>query len=173
MKRARYVLIAGILLLDQIVKWLVRRSMYVGESIPVIQSVFHLTYVRNTGAAFNLFEGMSFFLQIVTFFALIFAVWFMEKHLQRHWSLLLSLILIISGGAGNLIDRAALGYVTDLFDFRLITFPVFNVADIAICVGCFFLILYTFLFDRTAGETELDEKRNGEKVRREHRNEQG
>lgn len=67
MKRARYVLIAGILLLDQIVKWLVRRSMYVGESIPVIQGVFHLTYVRNTGAAFNLFEGMSFFLQIVTF----------------------------------------------------------------------------------------------------------
>lgn len=154
MKKARYVLIAGILLVDQLVKYVVRSHMYVGESIPVIQGVFHLTYVRNTGAAFNLFEGMSMFLQIVTFFALVFAVWFMEKHLQRHWTLLLSMILIISGGAGNLLDRLFLGYVTDLFEFRLIHFPVFNVADIAICVGCFILVLYTFLFDRPAEEKE-------------------
>ncbi|MGN0712576.1 MAG: signal peptidase II [Anaerovoracaceae bacterium] len=154
MKKARYVLIAGILLVDQLVKYVVRNHMYVGESIPVIQGVFHLTYVRNTGAAFNLFEGMSMFLQIVTFFALVFAVWFMEKHLQRHWTLLLSMILIISGGAGNLLDRFFLGYVTDLFEFRLIHFPVFNVADIAICVGCFILVLYTFLFDRPAEEKE-------------------
>ncbi|MGN1413237.1 MAG: signal peptidase II [Anaerovoracaceae bacterium] len=152
MKKARYVLIVGILLVDQLVKYVVRSHMYVGESIPVIEDVFHLTYVRNTGAAFNLFEGMSLFLQIVTFFALLFAVWFMEKHLQRHWTLLLSMILIISGGAGNLIDRVLLGYVTDLFDFRF--FPVFNVADIAICVGCFILVLYTFLFDRPAEEKE-------------------
>ena len=154
MKKARYVLIAGILLVDQLVKYVVRSHMYVGESIPVIQGVFHLTYVRNTGAAFNLFEGMSMFLQIVTFFALVFAVWFMEKHLQRHWTLLLSMILIISGGAGNLLDRLFLGYVTDLFEFRLIHFPVFNVADIAICVGCFILVLYTFLVDRPAEEKE-------------------
>lgn len=154
MKKARYVLIAGILLVDQLVKYVVRSHMYVGESIPVIQGVFHLTYVRNTGAAFNLFEGMSMFLQIVTFFALVFAVWFMDKHLQRHWTLLLSMILIISGGAGNLLDRLFLGYVTDLFEFRLIHFPVFNVADIAICVGCFILVLYTFLFDRPAEEKE-------------------
>lgn len=148
MKKARYVLIAGILLLDQIVKYVVRDCMYVGESIPIIRDVFHLTYVRNTGAAFNLFEGMSLFLQIITFLALLFAVWFMEKHLHRHWSLLLSMILIISGGIGNLIDRFVMGYVTDLFDFRF--FPVFNIADIAICVGCFFLVLYTFFFDKPA-----------------------
>ena len=154
MKKARYVLIAGILLVDQLVKYVVRSHMYVGESIPVIQGVFHLTYVRNTGAAFNLFEGMSMFLQIVTFFALVFAVWFMEKHLQRHWTLPLSMIMIISGGAGNLLDRLFLGYVTDLFEFRLIHFPVFNVADIAICVGCFILVLYTFVFDRPAEEKE-------------------
>lgn len=145
MKKARYVLIAGILLVDQLVKYMVRGHMYVGESIPVIQGVFHLTYVRNTGAAFNLFEGMSLFLQIVTLIALIFAVWFMEKHLQRHWTLPLSMIMIISGGAGNLLDRVMLGYVTDLFEFKLIHFPVFNVADIAICTGCFILVLYTFV----------------------------
>ena len=154
MKKARYVLIAGILLVDQLVKYVVRSHMYVGETIPVIQNVFHLTYVRNTGAAFNLFEGMSLFLQIVTLIALIFAVWFMEKHLQRHWTLPLSMIMIISGGAGNLLDRVMLGYVTDLFEFKLIHFPVFNVADIAICTGCFILVLYTFVFDRPAEEKE-------------------
>lgn len=154
MKKARYVLIAGILLLDQIVKYMVRDCMYVGESIPLISGVFHLTYVRNTGAAFNLFEGMSMFLQAVTFFALIFAVWFMEKHLDRHWSLLLSMILIISGGMGNFIDRVMKGFVTDVFDFRF--FPVFNIADIAICVGCFFLVLYTFFFDRAPEEDKKE-----------------
>ena len=154
MKKARYVLIEGILLVDQLVKYVVRSHMYVGETIPVIQNVFHLTYVRNTGAAFNLFEGMSLFLQIVTLIALIFAVWFMEKHLQRHWTLPLSMIMIISGGAGNLLDRVMLGYVTDLFEFKLIHFPVFNVADIAICTGCFILVLYTFVFDRPAEEKE-------------------
>ena len=61
---------------------------------------------------------------------------------------LLSMILIISGGLGNLIDRVWKGYVTDLFDFCLIDFPVFNIADIGICVGCFFLVVYIFFFDK-------------------------
>ena len=148
MKKTRYLLIAALLLLDQIVKLAVRTYMEVGESIPVLRNIFHLTYVRNTGAAFNMFEGMSAFLTLVPLAALVVAVWYMEKHLEEHGTLLLSMILIISGGIGNLIDRIWLGYVTDLFDFCLIDFPVFNVADIAICVGCFFLVVYIFFFDK-------------------------
>ena len=56
----------------------------------------------------------------------------------------LSLCLIISGGLGNLIDRVFMGFVTDMFDFRI--WPVFNVADIAVCLGAGFLILYTLAF---------------------------
>ncbi|MCI8609265.1 MAG: signal peptidase II [Firmicutes bacterium] len=141
----RYLLIVFILAFDQLVKYAVRTSMTVGESIPVIQDVFHLTYVQNTGAAFSLFEGRMMFLMIVPLLALLFGIWYMEKHQKEHNLLLLSLILIISGGIGNLIDRFLLGYVTDMFDFRF--FPVFNIADIAICVGCFFLTLYIFCFD--------------------------
>ena len=148
MKKTRYLLIAAILLLDQIVKYVVRANMYLGESIPVIKNVFHFTYVQNRGAAFNMFDGMSLFLTMVPLIALVFAVWYMEKHLNDHGTLLLSMILIISGGIGNLIDRVWLGYVTDLFDFCLIDFPVFNIADIAICVGCFFLIVFMFFFDK-------------------------
>lgn len=156
MRKARYLLIAGLLLLDQIVKYVVRTCMYLGESIPVIQNLFHLTYVRNTGAAFNLFEGMSGLLTVIPLIALVFAVWYMEKHLEEHGTLLLSLILIISGGVGNLIDRIWLGYVTDVFDFRV--FPVFNIADIAICAGCFFLVVYIFFFDKAQQGENVDEQ---------------
>lgn len=147
MKKARYLLIVAVLLVDQISKYGIRAKMFVGQSIPLLEGVFHITYVQNTGAAFNTFEGMQTFLQLVPLAALVVAVWYMERHLSDHWTLLLSLVLVISGGIGNLIDRVALGYVTDLFDFCLIDFPVFNVADIAICVGCGFLILFMFCFD--------------------------
>ena len=64
-------------------------------------------------------------------------------------ALVLSLCLIIAGGLGNLIDRIALGFVTDMFDFHF--WPVFNVADISVCVGAGFLVLYTLVF---YGKTE-------------------
>jgi len=145
MKKARYILIAAIICIDQLVKFIVRKEMFVGESIPVIDGIFHLTYVKNTGAAFNMFEGASTFLFIVPLLALIVAVWYMEKNINAHESLILALILITAGGAGNLIDRAVKGFVTDMIDFRF--FPVFNIADIAICIGAFLLIVYIFRFE--------------------------
>lgn len=158
MKKARYIFIAAILLLDQIVKLAVRKYMTVGQSIPLLEGIFHFTYVRNTGAAFSLFEGMQTFLTLIPLAALLVAVWYMEKHLNDHGTLLLSMILIISGGVGNLIDRFCLGYVTDLFDFCLINFPVFNIADIAICVGCFFLVVFIFFFDKEQQGEHADEQ---------------
>lgn len=123
--------------------------MYIGQTIKILDPLLHLTYVQNTGAAFNLFEGRYAFLMIVPFCALLFAVWYMEKHRDAHSSLHLALILIISGGIGNLIDRVTIGFVTDMFAFGFWpTFPVFNLADIAICLGCFFLVIYIFFFDK-------------------------
>ena len=129
MVKFRYLLIAGIILLDQIVKFAVRELMYVGESIPVIENVFHLTYVQNKGAAFSLFSGSGFMLIVLPVIALAVAVWYMETHKDVHWTLPLSLSLIIAGGLGNLIDRLFLGYVTDMIDFKIWS-PVFNIADI-------------------------------------------
>ncbi len=149
-KKIRYPLMIGVLVLDQLVKAGARNGMEVGQSIPVIPDVFHLTYVQNTGAAFNLFEGQGLLLMGVTCLLLVLALVYMERHRERHGCLILALALIVSGGMGNLLDRFLHGYVTDLFDFRF--FPVFNVADIAICVGCFFLILYVCLYDRREKE---------------------
>ena len=62
------------------------------------------------------------------------------------------------GGLGNLIDRIWLGFVTDMFDCRFIDFPVFNIADIAICVGCFFLVVFIFFFDKPQQGEKADEQ---------------
>ncbi|MBR5517047.1 MAG: signal peptidase II [Firmicutes bacterium] len=155
MKKYRYLWILGIILIDQIVKYIIRGAMYVGESIPVIKDVFHITYVQNRGAAFNILDGQGLILTIIPAIAIIVGIWYMEKHLKEHWTLALSLILIVSGGIGNLIDRTMLGFVTDMIDFRF--WPVFNIADIAVCVGAGFLILYTLLFyeEKEKNEDEL------------------
>ena len=152
MKNNRYYWIAGIILLDQIVKLIVRSSMYIGQSIPVIKDIFHITYVQNRGAAFNMLDGKSLVLILVPAIAIAIGLWYMEKHLEEHWTLLVSLVLVIAGGIGNLIDRCFMGFVTDMFDFRI--WPVFNVADIAVCVGAGLLILYTFAFYE---EKEIEE----------------
>ena len=89
---------------------------------------------------------------LVPAIAIAIGVWYMEKHLEEHWTLLVSLVLVIAGGIGNLIDRCFMGFVTDMFDFRI--WPVFNIADIAVCVGAGLLILYTFAFYE---EKEIEE----------------
>ena len=148
MKKLRYFVILGVLLADHLVKLLVRGTMYCGQTITVIDGVFNITYVQNRGAAFSLFSGRGPMIMVITFIALCIAVWYMERHKEEHWTLLLALELIISGGAGNLIDRALMGFVTDMFDMHI--WPVFNIADIAICLGCGFLVLYMFVFDKSS-----------------------
>ena len=148
MKKLRYFVILGVLLADHLVKLLVRGTMYCGQTITVIDGVFNITYVQNRGAAFSLFSGRGPMIMVITFIALCIAVWYMERHKEEHWTLLLALELIISGGAGNLIDRALMGFVTDMFDMHF--WPVFNIADIAICLGCGFLVLYMFVFDKSS-----------------------
>ena len=144
MKKFRYLWIVGIIIADQLLKLYIRNSMYVGQSIPVIRDVLHITYVQNRGGAFSILSGHGMILIIIPLAAIAAAIWYMEKHKEAHWSLFCALCLIIAGGVGNLADRIALGYVTDMLDFRF--FPVFNIADISVCVGAGFMILYTFAF---------------------------
>jgi len=142
-----YVIIALVLIADQIVKGLVTGSMAAGQSIPVIDRVFYLTYVQNTGAAFSNFEGQRMLLISVTSVMLIIlSIYLLRKRRTEHWTLLASLSFIIAGGLGNLLDRIRLGYVIDMFDFRF--WPVFNIADIGVCIGCGLMIIYVFCFSK-------------------------
>lgn len=129
--------------LDQITKALVMRLMVPGESIPILQDVFHLTYVLNPGAAFGILSNQRIFL-LATGAVLILATAYFYPLLKRADTCLkLGATAILSGAVANLIDRVQTGYVVDFFDFRI--WPVFNVADIAICAGMGFMI-YSILF---------------------------
>ncbi len=142
-----FVLIAA----DQISKGFIVAEMSVNQTIPVIEDIFHITYIRNFGAAFSILQGKQLLLIIVTFIALTAILLYLAgKRKKDHWLLSLSLSFIAGGGFGNLIDRIRLGYVVDFFDFRV--FPVFNVADICVCTGCGLLILYLFLIEPKIGK---------------------
>lgn len=136
-----YVVIAVLIALDQCTKLIVDRNMAPGESIGVLDGIFHITHIHNTGAAFSFFTGHAMALGIVTGVALLVGLVFI--YLKRNTGgalLMISLSMIIGGGIGNLIDRFARGYVVDFLDFRV--FPVFNMADIFVTVGCALLCVY-------------------------------
>lgn len=127
-----------VFILDQLVKHAVLVSMHLGESIPIIKDVFHITFVLNPGAAFGMLEHQRWIFIVVALLVVVLALVF-YKHIQRE-----SLItrigagLLLGGALGNLLDRIQSGLVVDFLDFRI--WPVFNIADIAICVGAAMLI---------------------------------
>lgn len=129
---------------DQIVKALIRGAFDPGMGVDVFGSIMSLTYVQNTGAAFSMLRGMKWLLVLLPIVLCGFGIWYMTKHDKEHWTMYLALSLAIGGGISNLIDRVVFGFVTDMFDFHF--WPVFNVADIAICIGCGILIIYILRF---------------------------
>ncbi len=131
------------LILDQLVKWLVRSQMVLGESIPLLQNVFHLTYIENPGAAFGLFKDKTIFFVIFTLIIIGIMVYLYLHQTNRKTLFAYSLALVIGGAAGNLIDRVVKGTVTDMFDFCI--WPVFNIADMAVVIGLMYLA-YCLIF---------------------------
>ena len=139
--------------LDQIVKYWAFTSLKIQSSIPLIENVFHLTYVENRGAAFSLFAQfdsrwifVSLAVGVTIAIFIVLRINYLQTGLGR-WSL----VLVAAGALGNAIDRVVHGFVVDLFDFRLINFPVFNVADIFICVGGALFVIY-FMFQHKDNE---------------------
>ena len=133
------------LILDQLTKYLIVQDFTeVGDTFPLWENVFHLTYVKNTGAAFSVFSGgvgWLRWLSLIVSLALIAFAFFGSKLSKLEQ---LGYGFVLAGALGNGIDRFLFGYVVDFLDFRLINFPVFNVADIAINFGIIFLLLTSF-----------------------------
>ena len=138
------ILCIGLLVaLDQITKFIVRTSFTLYESHPLIKNVFYLTYIQNTGIAWGMFKnGRTIFL-ILTVLVLLVCACFYAKipEDKRFTPIRVCLVFLVSGAIGNMIDRISLRYVVDFFDFRLINFPIFNVADIYVTVSMIVLIL--------------------------------
>ena len=134
------------LVVDQITKIYIDRSMRLFESIPVVENFFNLTYVRNKGAAFSFLANASwrlpFFICVSVIAALVILVAFRKLRDDQRLAQL-SLAMIFSGAVGNLIDRLRLGEVIDFLDAHWYGYhwPAFNVADSLICVGVFLLAI--------------------------------
>ncbi len=130
--------------LDQLTKYWVVRTFSLRQTQALISGVFHLTYVTNTGAAFSLFTGkvdLLRWLSLGVSLALIALSCF--GPVLNRWDRL-GYGLILGGAMGNGIDRFVLGHVVDFLDFRLINFPVFNLADAFINIGIICLLISTF-----------------------------
>ena len=128
-------LVISVLIFDQLSKYFVSKGISLGQSIPVVKNVFHITYILNTGAAFGIFKDKAIIFIIAAIIAIVFILisWRYKANRQTE----IALALILSGAIGNLIDRIRLGAVIDFLDFRI--WPVFNIADSAITVGVILL----------------------------------
>lgn len=133
-------------ILDQLSKLAIQKFMELGSTIPILQDFFHLTYIKNYGAAFSILQNKTILLTVLPIVMIILIIGFMfYMRKKSHPALMISMSLIVAGGLGNLIDRLAYGYVVDFVDFRV--FPIFNVADICVCCGCGLLLIYMFFIE--------------------------
>ena len=134
------------LIIDQITKVYIDRTMQLFQSIPVVDNFFHITYVRNRGAAFSFLSHASwrlpFFIGVSLVAAIVIIIAYNKLREDQRLAQV-SLAMIFSGAVGNLIDRVRLGEVIDFLDAHWYQhhWPAFNVADSLICVGVFLLAL--------------------------------
>ena len=143
-------LIAFLIIIDQLTKGTIQSSFALGESVPVIQGFFSITHVHNSGAAFGMGADAHPFLRDVLFryLPLIICGWIFAgliKSLKGPYYVSLAFALILAGAIGNLLDRFQLGYVVDFFLFywkdERHHFPAFNIADSCITIAAFLLFI--------------------------------
>ena len=146
--RLALIIVSAVIVLDQITKALVQNLMHLYQSIAIVPGFAHLTFLKNTGAAFGFLAGPRSSLRIA-FFALVSSVaigcvLYLLKNLRPDQkSLVASLSLILGGAAGNLIDRLRTGEVVDFIDLHWhhLHWPAFNVADSSITIGVILLFI--------------------------------
>ncbi|MBM3702846.1 MAG: signal peptidase II [Actinobacteria bacterium] len=137
-----YFLISAVcvLILDQVTKYIIIERLPLNSSMEVIRGFFYITHVKNTGAAFGLFQDSTRTLTIISFVAIALII-ILKIMLKLNYAFYnVSLGFILGGALGNLIDRYFVGEVTDFLNFTF--WPVFNIADSFIIIGfCLIIIL--------------------------------
>lgn len=155
--KAKYIILLAVsvlvLVLDQVTKVYIDKTMRLHDSITVIEGFFNITYLRNKGAAFGILANSSWrlpFFLLVSAVAVVVILVVVSRLRDDQKASALSLSLIFSGAVGNLIDRVRLGEVIDFLYVHWYEhyWPAFNVADSAICVGVFLLAIEMVLEER-------------------------
>lgn len=135
-------IIAILTVIDRLTKFAAVKTVKVDGPKEFLFGLFNFTYVENTGAAFSLFSDKTVILSVLTVIFLVVLLVLLMKKAFKSKFLNASLVLVISGGLGNLIDRVCYGYVIDFIEPLFINFAVFNFADCCITVGAFMIIAY-------------------------------
>ena len=144
---------AFIIFIDQITKFMVKNYMELSDSISVIGNVLRLTFIKNPGMAFGILIGGKLFYTVFASLAcVVILVYLFRLKPENYWARF-ALASILGGAIGNLIDRLMYSEVVDFIDIRVIHWPVFNFADIAITVGMVILIAVV-IFEKKKEESE-------------------
>lgn len=137
------------LVIDQYTKYIIDTNFLVGESVPVIEGFFNLTYVQNRGMAFGMFQGK---IDIISIFAVIAVIMIFSYFIKNFKKISLiertAYTLIFSGAIGNLIDRFLRNFVIDMLDFRGIWSFIFNFADVWINIGIILIVIEHIFFSK-------------------------
>ncbi len=142
------IFMALVVILDQVTKALVVANISMGQIVPVLPGVFHLTQLHNTGAAFSMLQGGRWLFAGVCALGLTVVVVLIAKKVITARFELWCLAAVFGGGIANLIDRIRLGYVVDMVEVEFMRFAVFNVADVFITCGAILLFIYVLFFER-------------------------
>lgn len=136
-----YILIVIIgLVLDRLSKVYAVKNFIVS---PIQGSIINLTYLENRGAAFGILQDKRLFFLLITIAIVCYLLYYFYKSYKTNPMILnISLSMIISGALGNFYDRFVNGYVVDFIEFSFFSFPIFNVADIFVSIGCALMIIY-------------------------------
>lgn len=148
-----FLIILGILLVaaDQLIKLWVVEVLLPVKTMDFIRfgsfEILGLRYCENTGAAFSSFLGAKWFLIILVSVMLVGLFIFTVRYKYKRPLFLISSVMIMSGGLGNLIDRIRQGYVVDYLDVKLFNFAVFNFADVCVVLGAVFMLIWFFFIE--------------------------
>ena len=154
-----YLIALFVILLDQITKWLIVSKMNFGDSITIIENVLYITSHRNAGAAWGILQGQMWLFYVITLIVIGAIIYYLQKAARGKWMLGVSLGLMLGGAIGNFLDRVIRKQVVDFIHTYIFgyNFPVFNIADSALCIGVI-LLMISMLRD----ERETKEKSYGE-----------
>lgn len=147
-KQALYLLLSLIVVvIDQLIKLNVVQHLRVGETKTIIPNILSFYYLRNNGAAWNIFSGQMYFFYLISVIAIIAVLYFLFNPKYKSKTFDIGLALILGGIIGNFIDRVRLHYVVDMMQLDFINFNIFNFADSCITVGVILVFIYLLFID--------------------------
>lgn len=152
-----FITAAVLILIDQLTKLLVRTHIGLHDHVAVLPGIFDFTYVQNTGAAFSSFSSSTVLLALLSLVMSVLMAVAIIRNWLRHPAGQWILGIIMAGALGNFIDRAFMGFVTDMIELLFMDFAVFNFADICVVLGSIAMGVYIiFFYDKLEGGAKQD-----------------